>query len=205
MGTMLGIGWNRKCEHCGTTFRAFSHKQKFCSEECAFLGRLKKIDVSGCIEWQGNINNSGYGVMSVIREGKRKMVGVHRHAWERVHGKIPDGLCVCHKCDNPKCVNIDHLFIGTRYDNNHDRSLKNRSGKRFFTDEELYRYSCINSGEKNNSAKLTEEQVIQIKNLRGKCTRKEIAKKFNVSLACIKDIFGGKTWKFLEDNTSKTC
>ena len=61
------------------------------------------------------------------------------------------------------------------------------------------------SGEKNNSAKLTEEQVIQIKNLRGKCTRKEIANKFNVSLACIKDIFGGKTWKFLEDNTSKTC
>lgn len=169
MGTMLGIGWNRKCEHCGTTFRAFSHKQNFCSEECAFLG---------------------YGVMSVIREGKRKMVGVHRYAWERVHGKIPDGFCVCHKCDNPKCVNIDHLFIGTRYDNNHDRSLKNRSGKRFFTDEERYRYSCINSGEKNNSAKLTEEQVIQIKNLRGKCTRKEIAKKFNVSLACIKDIFG---------------
>ena len=74
-----------------------------------------------------------------------------------------------------------------------------------FTDEERYRYSCINSGEKNNSVKLTEEQVIQIKNLRGKCTRKEIAKKFNVSLACIKDIFGRKTWKFLEDNTSKTC
>lgn len=143
--------------------------------------------------------------MSVIREGKRKIVGVHRYAWERVHGKIPDGICVCHKCDNPKCVNIDHLFIGTRYDNNHDRSLKNRSGKRVFTDEERYRYSCINSGGKNNSAKLTEEQVIQIKNLRGKCTRKEIAKKFNVSLACIKDIFGGKTWKFLEDNTSKTC
>lgn len=205
MSTMLGIGWNRKCEHCGTTFRAFSYKQKFCSEECAFLGRLKKIDDSGCIEWQGNINSFGYGVMSVFREGKRKIVGVHRYAWERVHGKIPDGLCACHRCDNPKCVNTDHIFIGTRYDNNHDRSLKKRSGKRFFTDEERYKYSCINRGEGNNSAKLTEEQVVQIKSLRGKYTRKEIARQFNVSLSCIKDIFGGKTWRFLADNTSKTC
>lgn len=204
MGGNLGIGWDTVCEYCGSTFRAFSYKQKFCSEECAFCGRIKRKESSDCLEWQGDINNSGYGVMSVVRAGKRKLIGVHRYSWERTHGKIPDGLCVCHKCDNPKCVNVDHLFIGTRKDNNHDRSLKNRSGKRVFTDEERFKYSCINSGEKNNSAKLTEKEVIQIKNIRGKFTRKEIAKRFNVSLSCIKDIFGGKTWKYLEDNTSKT-
>lgn len=201
MGTMLGIGWDAVCAHCGATFRCFSHKQKFCSEECAFLGRIKKNEKTGCIEWQGNINNSGYGVICVKRYGKRKIVSTHRYSWEREHGAINDNLCVCHKCDNPKCVNVDHLFLGTRYDNNHDRSLKKRSGKRFFTEEDRYKYSCINRGENNNASKLTEDQVKTIKRMRGKYTRVEIAKMFNVSLSCIKDIFGGKTWTYLKDNT----
>ena len=196
----LGTGWVEHCKNCGSEFRSFSHQQQYCSDECSFLGRLKKIDETGCIEGQGNTNNQGYGVMRAASGGRRKMVGVHRYAWTRVNGEIPKGFCICHKCDNRKCVNIDHLFLGTWYDNNHDRSLKGRSGKRGYSDEEKARYSEMNKGEKNKFAKLTAEQVLQIKALRGTRTRNEIAAMFNVSLSCVKDIFGGKTWTFLKDD-----
>ena len=198
----LGRGWDAVCKYCGTEFRAKSHAQRYCSEECSFLGRLHRNIDTGCLEWTGTVNAQGYGLL--FSKLENKIVSTHRYSWERVHGKIPKGLCVCHKCDNPKCVNVEHLFLGSKYDNDHDRALKNRSGKRVFTEEDRVKYSFMNRGEKNNSAKLTEEQVLLIKKLRGIYTKKELSEKFGVSVACIKDIFGGKTWTFLEDNTLKT-
>lgn len=81
-----------------------------------------------------------------------------------------------------------------------NRSIKGRSGKRVFTDEERKRYACINRGEGNKAAKLTEKHVLHIKSLRGKYTRNKIAEMFGVSLSCIKDIFAGKTWTHLKGN-----
>ena len=77
----------------------------------------------GCWEWTAARNALGYGTISV----KRRSTLAHRVAWELTHGPVPDGLCVCHTCDNPGCVRPDHLWLGTREENNHDRSAKGRT------------------------------------------------------------------------------
>lgn len=191
----LGSGWTAKCAHCGKTFHCVSVKQKYCSDECSFLARCKP-QPSGCIEWQGNVNNQSYGVLRASINGEpRKIVQAHRYAWFRAHGNVPKNMCICHKCDNRECVNVEHMFLGTWADNNHDRSQKGRSGSRVYTDAERERYSTMNQGEKNNSAKLTEDKVREIKLLRGTMPRKAVAEKFGVTVACIKSIYGGYTWK----------
>lgn len=191
----LGVGWMTKCEYCQKEFRTFSTKQRWCCDECSFLGRRKLNEKNGCIEWTGNINNGGYGVMRI--HPSNKMYSAHRYAWEYVNGAIAKGLCVCHKCDNPKCTNPDHLFLGTHYDNNHDRSLKKRSGKRTFSEEELKHYSLLNRGEKNNAAKLTEQQVKEIYKLKHLVKKKDLAARFGVSEGQIKCIWSKKRWKYL--------
>lgn len=78
---------------------------------------------NGCLEWTGNLTESGYGRFAI---NPKKTVRAHRFSWEINNGAIPDGLCVLHKCDNRKCIKIDHLFIGTHLDNALDRERKNR-------------------------------------------------------------------------------
>jgi hypothetical protein len=83
-------------------------------------------DANGCWEWQGALSAAGYG--RIVRPGSAATSApAHRVSWELHNGPIPDGLCVCHKCDNRKCVRPDHLFLGTQGDNNRDRDAKGRS------------------------------------------------------------------------------
>jgi len=76
-----------------------------------------------CIETMLWRDRQGYGRKKV---GSRTVLA-HRHAWELANGLVPEGLCVLHRCDNPPCINPDHLFLGTRADNNADRDAKGRS------------------------------------------------------------------------------
>lgn len=76
-----------------------------------------------CWEWTGSLCSKGYGHIS-IRTGKQ--VYAHRMAWEMLVGKIPEGLCLLHKCDNPKCCNPDHLIPGTNKQNSEDGVSKGR-------------------------------------------------------------------------------
>lgn len=75
-----------------------------------------------CVIWPGSRYKTGYG--QCWRNGKTHHA--HRIAWESAHGPIPKGLCVLHRCDNRPCVNIDHLFLGTRTDNHLDKVSKGR-------------------------------------------------------------------------------
>jgi hypothetical protein len=77
---------------------------------------------SGCLEWSGCCKSKGYGWLTF----NGKSWGAHRLAWVLEHGDIPVGMCVCHKCDNPKCCNVNHLFLGTVADNTHDMIAKGR-------------------------------------------------------------------------------
>lgn len=86
-----------------------------------FLPFVSRVEV-GCWNWTGFINPKGYGQLSF----KRRTVRAHRLAWALAYGPIPDGLCVCHRCDNRRCVRPDHLFIGTNLDNMRDMVAKGR-------------------------------------------------------------------------------
>lgn len=87
-----------------------------------FEERYIPVPESGCWIWTGHIRTNGYGAMSI----KSKLQYAHRISWELHNGPIPEGLFVLHKCDNPPCVNPDHLFIGTQKDNLQDAFKKGR-------------------------------------------------------------------------------
>lgn len=76
------------------------------------------LKTDSCWIWNGPLMNAGYGILSDGRAQRNLLV--HRLAWEWCHGPIPPGLDICHHCDNPRCVNPDHLFLGTQSDNMKD-------------------------------------------------------------------------------------
>src|SRR5687768_7875966 len=81
----------------------------------------------GCWAWTGVMGTNGYGLFWVRRGFKQySSVGAHRVAWRLANGPVPDGLWVLHRCDNPRCVRPDHLFLGTHSDNMRDMWSKNR-------------------------------------------------------------------------------
>ena len=142
---------------------------------------------SGCWEWLGSKRN-GYGRMIIgsRTDGTRKSVSAHGISYELTYGEIPIGMEVCHKCDNPSCVNPSHLFLGTRQDNIDDRERKGRNNPP--------------KGEKNAKAKLTEKDVLDIRKKRaaGKSFGK-LAKEYGVCKKTIQNAVSGKSWGFLPE------
>ena len=81
---------------------------------------------SECWIWQGCTTVDGYGTLNIKGKTKR----AHRVYWEELNGSIPEGMCVCHTCDTPSCVKLEHLFLGTQVDNIKDMDNKRRRGIR---------------------------------------------------------------------------
>ncbi len=139
--------YSKVCPCCQKIFHKLPNKSYedfskriYCSRQCAgqkiskelfYQERLKHIlsktitTESGCMEWQGYINKSGYGGITI----SRKPLHAHRWVWILSKGNISKGLHVLHKCDNRKCVNVDHLFLGTNEDNHKDKVSKGRQAK----------------------------------------------------------------------------
>jgi HNH endonuclease len=137
-----------------------------------------------CWVWTGSKKRQGYGQISL--PGRRAgMQLAHRTSWLLHNGSIPKGLCVCHRCDNPACVNPTHLFLGSNADNVADRVAKGRTNDR--------------KGENNNFSKLTQKEVLKIKSeYYGKFgQQKLLAEKYGVSHGTISGIVRGKTWSHL--------
>lgn len=88
-----------------------------------FWAKVKRADAKDCWTWTGQTNGRGYGQFYVIR---LRRVRAHRFSWLMSRGEIPAGLEVCHRCDNTRCVNPDHLFLGTHRDNHLDSVRKGR-------------------------------------------------------------------------------
>ena len=90
------------------------------------MARIERsvLPVGLCEIWQGSKSRFGYGII-VDDDGTRRYV--HRLVYELLKGPIPEGMCVCHTCDNPSCVNPDHLWVGSHADNMRDKIEKGRS------------------------------------------------------------------------------
>jgi hypothetical protein len=145
------------------------------SFERRFWAKVHKTD--GCWEWTAYRLKNGYGRM---KKKTAELVLAHRISWEIHNGPIPNNLQVLHHCDNPSCVNPDHLFLGTVKDNMLDCARKGRRPK----------------GENHCLSKLTEKQVHEIKMyLAEGVILRIIAKYFSVSRQCISNIKLGITWR----------
>ncbi len=158
------------CRQCGKDFLitvgdANQGRGKYCSHACYWKAKstpaeprfwAKVTKGEGCWEWQGAPSANGYGMIKA--EGK--YIGAHRYSWELYKGAIPDGLFVCHACDNRRCVRPDHLFLGTNQDNQLDALAKGRIKTGVESHGHLQPHPC---GEENPNAKLTDAKVREIR------------------------------------------
>lgn len=132
----------------------------------------------GCWEWQAHVTKNGYGQIG-FRGG---IVTAHRAAWILTNGPIPDGLYVCHHCDDRKCCNPDHMFLGTFEDNMRDMVSKGRQNRPI--------------GEKHPKAILTWDKVreIRARYKAGNVIQRDLAVEYGVSTPTIAGVVRNYTW-----------
>ena len=149
-----------------------------------FLSNIS-IAGNGCWDWSARRSQHGYGWFYY----NKKQRIASRVSWELHHGEIPKEMCVCHKCDNPACVNPDHLFLGTHQENMRDRDRKGRN-------------KCgslpIARGEQHSFSKLKDEDVREIRNLYSQgMLQREIGKRFGIVRQNVSKILLGQRWKHI--------
>ena len=148
-----------------------------------FLEKVKKEPSDGCWIWQGPVHKSGYCNFRMPKSlcgGKQKSVLAHRFSYEQHIGPIPPKIFVCHRCDNPTCVNPKHLFLGTHEENMRDMALKNRK----------------KHGSNHPFAKLNEEKVRAIRS--DPRPSRAVASEYGVSSRTICHVRSRELWARVE-------
>lgn len=191
------------CANCGASFSTYPYRftqarTVSCSKACADVGRyapwperlFRSIDVTttpqGCHPWMRARDRDGYGVAHRDRRSAQAAgaatlnMRAHRAVWEYHHGPIPAGMQVCHRCDNPPCCRIEHLFLQTGLGNTRDMVGKGRNPH----------------GETHRRAKLSEHDVraIRARALQGESGR-ALGRIFGVRQSTIQRITSGQYWK----------
>lgn len=143
--------------------------------ETRFWSKVDKRGPADCWLWTGG--QAKYGIIWV--DGVTRYRGAHRISYQMANGDIPDGMLVCHKCDNPLCVNPEHLFLGTPGDNVRDMISKKRN--------------VTTPGEKNAMAKLNWSRVREIRAKGG--NHLALSKEYGVSRRTISDVLANRKWR----------
>jgi DNA-binding CsgD family transcriptional regulator len=187
----------KACEWCKKVFAPRVKRRRCCGNTCAAFAsqdaRRRGRDVAaefweraipepntGCFLWMGDTNPAGYGV---ARFGLKHRTPAHRRAYQLAVGAVPDGMDVCHRCDNPPCVNPAHLFLGPRVGNLAEMVRKGRSAR----------------GEKHRAAVMTADEVRQMRALAaGGEPVAEIAQRFNRNESTVRSAVRGKSWRHIQ-------
>ncbi len=139
-----------------------------------------------CREWQGKVNNAGYGQRYI--KGRRQPVFVHRWVVEEIDGPIPDGMVVMHLCHNKRCYRYDHLKVGTASENTQ-------------MSKHLMKRITVPVGAANPRAILTEDQVREI--FTSTESRAELARQYGVNWSTIHRIKNGVRWSHITKKESR--
>lgn len=146
-----------------------------------------------CQEWPGQRFPRGYGQVPVGDRTQGEQYA-HRHAWAEANGPIPPGMDILHRCDNPPCTNLDHLWLGTQGDNMRDCAAKGRHNSHLHPE--------IRQGERNPNALLTDEAVRLIRRRYRRGTgpvnrgnSAALAEEFGVSVALIRKVASRRMWR----------
>lgn len=146
-----------------------------------FKRKFEERGLDECWPWTAGTDAYGYGKIMMKTDKGFQSRGAHVVAYTITNGPIPKGLLVCHTCDNPACVNPNHLIIGTYQYNMTDKCNKGRHRSPI--------------GEAVGSSKLTEEAISEIKaSIKAGVEQKQLANKFGVSPSSICNIVKGRTW-----------
>jgi hypothetical protein len=146
-------------------------------EQCIsdFRKRIGAPNERGCKEWTGHTIRTGHGQVRFM--GRLELS--HRISYRLSVGEIPDGLCVCHECDNPPCCNPEHLFLGTQLDNMRDCARKGRA----------------RGGVKGKVDWATVVELRAAHRIGDGKSKKLVAEKHGLSVTSLYSILSGKTWK----------
>ncbi len=182
---LCACGCGREVKTPGRLYTSGHHQRRFWADaERKFYARIQVQEGPLCYPWTGKVDRDGYG--HVGYKGRR--VQAHRLVWELAKGPLKKGECVCHRCDNPRCCRLDHLFVDSVAGNNHDRALKGRSAKTYG----IY-------GTAKPLAKLNDDKVREMRRKRANGTLLiELSREYDIGLTTVRQVVHRQTWRHVE-------